>query len=325
MYNSPYWLNLREMWTGWPNREMDSLFKWYYLVQFAFWLQQILVVNIEERRKDHWQMFTHHIITCTLIFTSYGYHQTRSGNVILCLMDIVDIIFPVRYSFRRFVIANVSMFFQFAKILKYLKFHVACDIAFGAFMVTWFITRHILYFMVVRSLYFDSPREIAYGCYYGSNADLHGPIEPPDQFGHLLQPFTDPQGLVCWTEQSMLSFVGTLLALQVILLIWFGMIIRVAAKVIKGGKAEDSRSDDEDEEGEDREVDEKDRTIPPSYEVASTEEDTAPIVEEVTVDAINLCRNNKRYRKSGVAASGITIPSDTKELLGRIGCDKGLS
>ena len=124
----------------------------------------------------------------------------------------------------------------------------------------------------------------------------------------------------------MLSFVGTLLALQVILLIWFGMIIRVAAKVIKGGKAEDSRSDDEDEEGEDREVDEKDRTIPPSHEAASVEEDTALIVEEVTVDAINLCRNNnKRYRKSGVAASGITIPSDTKDLLGRIGCDKGLS
>lgn len=69
--------------------------KQYYLVQFAFWVQQILVVNIEERRKDYHQMLTHHVITCMLIFTSYGQHQTRVGNVILCLMDVVDILFPV--------------------------------------------------------------------------------------------------------------------------------------------------------------------------------------------------------------------------------------
>lgn len=97
LYNSDYWLNLRQLWVGWPNREMSGLSKWYYLVQFAFWLQQILVVNIEERRKDYLQMFTHHVITCALIFTSYGYHQTKVGNLILCLMDVVDIVLPVSH------------------------------------------------------------------------------------------------------------------------------------------------------------------------------------------------------------------------------------
>ena len=80
MYNSKHWFNLREMWTGFPTRTMTAPMKWYYLVQFAFWLQQILVVNIEERRKDFWQMLSHHIITCILMFTSYGYHQTKVGN-----------------------------------------------------------------------------------------------------------------------------------------------------------------------------------------------------------------------------------------------------
>lgn len=79
------------------------MFKWYYLVQFAFWLQQILVVNIEERRKDHLQMFTHHVITCALIFTSYGYHQTKVGNLILCLMDVVDLVLPVSILLTWFV------------------------------------------------------------------------------------------------------------------------------------------------------------------------------------------------------------------------------
>lgn len=95
MYDSPYWLNLPEMWTNWPLRDLGGTFKWYYLVQFAFWLQQIFVLNIEERRKDYYQMFAHHIITCTLMFTSYTYHMTRVGNVILCVMDVVDTLLPV--------------------------------------------------------------------------------------------------------------------------------------------------------------------------------------------------------------------------------------
>ena len=96
MYNSKYWFNLRDLWTDWPTRELDGLFKWYYLVQFAFWLQQMVVVNIEERRSDYAQMFAHHVVTSTLIFTSYGYHHGRVGNTIMCLMDIVDILLPVR-------------------------------------------------------------------------------------------------------------------------------------------------------------------------------------------------------------------------------------
>ena len=99
MYNQSYWFNFGELWADWPNRELDGLFKWYYLVQFAFWLQQILVVNIEERRKDYHQMFTHHIITSLLIFTSYGYHHTKVGNTILCLMDVADVFLPVNYPY----------------------------------------------------------------------------------------------------------------------------------------------------------------------------------------------------------------------------------
>lgn len=95
MYNSPYWLDLKQLWTDWPTREIGGLLKWYILVQFSFWLQQVVVVNIEKRRKDYWQMFSHHIVTCILIFTSYGYHQTKVANLILCLMDTVDILLSV--------------------------------------------------------------------------------------------------------------------------------------------------------------------------------------------------------------------------------------
>ena len=98
MYHSEFWLNLHAIWEGWPFREADGLFKWYYLVQWGFWVQQILVVNIEEKRKDYAQMFTHHIVTVALLVFSYGYRQMRAGNAVLVLMDIVDLIFPVCFT-----------------------------------------------------------------------------------------------------------------------------------------------------------------------------------------------------------------------------------
>ena len=65
-------------------------------MQLAFWLEQILVINIEARRKDHYQMLTHHIITSTLLFSAYVYGFYNVANVVLCIMDIVDFLLPVR-------------------------------------------------------------------------------------------------------------------------------------------------------------------------------------------------------------------------------------
>ena len=215
-------------------------------------------------------------------------------------------------------------------MLKYMNFRMACDIAFGVFLVVWFIARQVLYLLVCYSVYAHIPLEITYGCYWGSASNLQGPISPPDLFSHLIQPFRDPEGLICWDNKIKWAFLSVLIALQVILLMWFGMILRVAYKVLRGGEAEDSRSDDELEEGND----ERGSDSPEKEENMSNEqgellaiEVSRPLEEEVDVEAINLSSSRKissrRFRKGGGTASGVTIPSDRKELLGRIGCDKG--
>lgn len=94
-WKSPYFFNLKEMWTHWPNREISGLMKSYILAQSAFWIQQVIVLNIEERRKDHWQMLTHHFITCGLLFSCYTYDHTPVGHVILVTMDVTDIFLSV--------------------------------------------------------------------------------------------------------------------------------------------------------------------------------------------------------------------------------------
>lgn len=349
MYNSDYWLDLRALWRDWPIREMDGLAKWYYLVQFGFWLQQIVVVNIEEHRKDYAQMFTHHIITCALIFTSYGYHQSRVGTLFLCLMDSVDIALPL------------------AKILKYLHFTVACDIAFGVFMVSWFIARHVLYLWVCYSIYAHIPQEIRYGCYKGSVEDLQGPFPTPNDWEHLIQPFRNPVGLVCWNNNVKWTFLGMLLALQGVLLVWFAMIIRVAYKVISGKGAEDVRSDDDDEDEEEEEEEEQeisDEKSPRDYldqnqvrldpqgkyletEVLSTDPDfslskspkprpkskskssspaSARMSSPESSSASSSSGGKRKAKFEAGHSSGVNLlagSSDRKELLGRIGCDKG--
>ena len=69
--------------------------KFYYLLETAFYVHQMLILNAEARRKDHWQMMAHHIITVFLMATSYRYNFTRVGCVIMVLMDWCDVFLPV--------------------------------------------------------------------------------------------------------------------------------------------------------------------------------------------------------------------------------------
>ncbi|KAK8062043.1 sphingosine n-acyltransferase lac1 [Apiospora phragmitis] len=287
---SPYYLNMQELFANWPIRELSGVSKAYFLAQWAFWLQQVLVINIEERRKDHWQMLTHHFVTIALISCAYYYHQTRVGNLILVLMDLVDIFLPL------------------AKCFKYLGFTTTPDVLFGVFMVTWFFTRHVFYGMACWSVYSDIPKQIPIPCFKGTDDNLIGPFQAPEGWSHLLEPFRNPSGTVCFTDNIRWGFLGCLLFLQVITIAWFITIIQVAIRVLKGGAADDVRSDDEAEEEEEYEY-----------------EEAQPLEEEVGVEAIDLKNWERRTGvKRASSSSGVSLPghSDRKELLGRIGCEK---
>ncbi|KAI3406252.2 lag1 [Candida oxycetoniae] len=125
--DAPYFNDLDQIYINWPNFYMDAKFKSYYLISMAFWFQQILVLHVEKPRKDHYQMFSHHIITCLLIVGSYYYYYFRIGHLILMIMDSVDI------------------FLAAAKMLKYAKFNNACDAMFILFLVSWIGLRHGVY------------------------------------------------------------------------------------------------------------------------------------------------------------------------------------
>ena len=88
-------LNPINVWTNYPHIPLAGPIKFYYLLQTAFYTHQILVINAEARRKDHWQMLGHHFITVPLMVGSYFYNYTRVGCLVLVLMDLCDALSPV--------------------------------------------------------------------------------------------------------------------------------------------------------------------------------------------------------------------------------------
>lgn len=43
-------------------------------------------------------------------------------------------------------------------MLRYLSFKTLCDLTFVCFMVSWFITRHVLFIIAIKSTYIDIPK-----------------------------------------------------------------------------------------------------------------------------------------------------------------------
>lgn len=208
-YNSNYFFNCYNIYSNWPHNKLSGLFKFYYLVQTANWFQQFIIIFLEAKRKDHYQMVSHHVITILLCTGSYCCYFTKIGHIILLLMDIVDV------------------FLSTAKILKYCGFQTICDLMFVIFMISWIILRHGVYIYVLWFSWLKA-RIIM-------NADC-------SKFS-----INDKLNKTCYTDFQIDIFLLLLAFLQLIMGIWMYMILRVAIRVIRGGSADDVRSDSEDD------------------------------------------------------------------------------
>lgn len=201
-----------DAWLNYPHIPLAGPVKFYYLLETALYCHQILIINAEARRKDHWQMMTHHVITIALMVGSYSCFYTRVGCLVMLIMDWCDIWLPL------------------AKMLRYLSLTTACDIAFVLFMVSWAITRHVLFILVIKSTW-DAQ--------------------------YLIPHLWDPVRGQPMSAKLYWSLLAMIIALQVIQMMWFWRICRVAYRVVSGKGAEDERSDDEDDDSYEGEGEEK--------------------------------------------------------------------
>ena len=56
-----WWYKTEQFWIGYPHWRMTTELKTYYLLQFAYWLQQmlVLVLRIEKPRSDFVELCIH--------------------------------------------------------------------------------------------------------------------------------------------------------------------------------------------------------------------------------------------------------------------------
>ncbi|EGG17244.1 ceramide synthase [Cavenderia fasciculata] len=134
------------IWIGWPVQPFTTLFRTYYLLELSFYLHCTIALFFETRRKDFYQMLTHHITTFFLVGASYWYRYHRIGLAILWIHNISDI------------------FLYSAKALNYIQketkdpaAYFLAEMLFVGFAVTFFFARLLfLPFVLVRSTLFEA-------------------------------------------------------------------------------------------------------------------------------------------------------------------------
>lgn len=127
-------------------------------------------------------------------------------------------------------------------------------------------------------------------------------------------PFFDQKGTICLDKNIKSIFLGLLLMLQVLSIVWFGMIIKVALSVLKGEGANDTRSGDEDEGGEDEEEDEANM-----YEIHANGKPIQSVNGKALASGTEAPpRQTGLFQRGGIRVPG---SKDRKELIGRVGCN----
>ncbi|KAK0670084.1 putative sphingosine N-acyltransferase-like protein [Cercophora samala] len=136
MHRTPVWyFSTRGMYEGFPHRTHEAGFKCYYLLQAAFWMQQVvvMVLGLEARRKDFNQLVGHHVVTAALVGLSYRFHFAHVGIAVYITHDISD------------------FFLSVSKSLNYVESR-AQGWSFGLCIVMWVYLRHYINLRILYSM-----------------------------------------------------------------------------------------------------------------------------------------------------------------------------
>ncbi|KAF9247249.1 TLC domain-containing protein [Melanogaster broomeanus] len=215
----------------------------YYLVNFSYGVY--IHHNLPTRAfnpTDLWLNYPHIPLPGPLKFyyltqTAFYMHQVlilnaearRKDHVQMMAHHVITIVLMVSsyaYNFTRIgclimvLMDCCDIFLPLAKMLRYIGFYTLCDATFIVFLISWFVTRHIFVIIAIKSVYVDSVR-------------LVSEMWAPERGNYLSGPIHKGFSLL-------------LVTLQILQIIWFGMICRVAYRVVTGQGASDDRSDEED-------------------------------------------------------------------------------
>lgn len=156
LWDKPYLWDINHCWYNFPFQALTNDVWWYYMMSLSCYWSLLFTVFVDIKRKDFWEMCTHHIITITLLVFSWTCNMVRCGCLVLVIHDCADI------------------FLEGAKMTRYLKWQRTCDFLFAVFTVLWIVTRLFIYpFWILRSTCIDAKKLVEmFPAYYIFNTLL---------------------------------------------------------------------------------------------------------------------------------------------------------
>lgn len=233
MRRTPVWyFNTRGMYELFPHKTHESVVKFYYLFQAAYWAQQaiVLLLVMEKPRRDFKELVGHHIVTLTLIALSYCFHFTYMGIAVYLTHDISDFFLAVSYSKLDipWVPTNKGFFSQTSKTLNYLDSPPYIQGPYFTICIAfWIYLRHYLNLRIIFSLF--------------SEFKTVGPYQLNWETEQYKSPLSNVIALL------LLSF------LQALNIFWLYCLLRNAYRFVVYRIAKDDRSEDEEFELEEQE------------------------------------------------------------------------
>ena len=196
-------VNPSMMWIKWPQPVSEKCY-FYYQLALGCYLHQLMWTEVT--RSDAMEMILHHLTTILLLLMSLFTQFTRVGTSILLVHDIADVFLESAKCFN-YTAQNNRPSKRWAQ--------PTCDILFGFFAVSFFVTRLIIF-----------PRYLTYSLY----------SESPNHLGGI------------WPGYY--GFVALLGTLQVLHVFWMYLVFKMIYKMFTTGIEKDERSDDEEDDDE---------------------------------------------------------------------------
>jgi len=136
---------------------MGPALRCYYIMYMARYLQQVVSVLLEPKRKDFVEMIIHHLVTAVVILVSYIYGWNHVGAITMVLLDPADV--PLH-------LAKVCKYA--AEATKSRIWQSLADYLFTLFALVFFVTRLVLFAYVVWSVLGEGSKYVPdWGGYVG--------------------------------------------------------------------------------------------------------------------------------------------------------------
>lgn len=135
-------------WEGYSNGDhmlMRPDFRCYYLVYTARYFQDFWSLFLHKRRKDFWQMLSHHVLTVAVGAVSYAFSFNRIGAVVMVLHDPSDVL-----------LNGGKCLIYINNVAKRPLYQFLTNRIFEVFAVVFFTTKIILFSYVCWSAHIES-------------------------------------------------------------------------------------------------------------------------------------------------------------------------